>query len=135
MNPGNIGKVMNSITEVVIEMYDKEELSREAGLKSFTAIKNSVEWREEEVFDAVEAVNRFRCGNCLKKMNRGERFYSILDATVSMWNYKKDYGGFGFCPQCFDKMVKDASDGKKSGREERDYIEKCYKTLPQRFTV
>ena len=40
-----------------------------------------------------------------------------------MDNYKGDHGGWYFCKECFDEIIKEITDGKISGEEARKYIE------------
>lgn len=131
MSCHDIGRGMNSVTEVVIEMFDNKELSRAAALKLFTALKNGVNWCDGNEYEAVESIIDCRCGKCLKKIEENQRLYDIFKCSMFVtgnpWdimdNYEGDYGGWHFCKECFDEIIKEITNGKISGEEARKYIE------------
>ena len=143
MSCHNIGRGMDSVTQVVIEMFDNGELNKESALKLFTALKNGVNWCDGNEGEAVESIINCRCGKCLKRMGSGEKFYDIYDCSMlvtgSTWNilenYNEDYGGWRFCKNCFDEILLIVSDGKISGEVARNYIEERHKESPENFTA
>ncbi len=143
MSCHDIGRGMDSVTQVAIEMYDNGELNRNAALKLFTALKKGVNWCDGNEGEAVASIIYCRCGKCLRKMTTGEKFYDIHDASMSVtgssWdilkNYKENYAGWYFCQDCFDEFINIVSEGKIFGKDARKCIEEEYKDSPENFTV
>ena len=128
MSCHDVGRALNSVTEVVIQMYDNAQISREQALTLFTALKKGVNWCDGNEPEAIASIFCERCGNCLRKMNEGEKFYSMLDCHSELRGkfrelYKKDHASWYFCTECFDKIVQELSNGKIKGESERKYIE------------
>ena len=143
MSCHDIGRGMDSVTQVVIEMFDNGELSKPSALKLFMALKDGVNWCDGNEYEAVESIMDCRCGKCLKKMESGQKFYDIYDCSIfvtgSPWdilrNYKENYAGWRFCTTCFDEIINGVSEGKISGESARKYIEEEYKEALEKFTA
>lgn len=143
MSCHNIGRGMDSVTQVVIEMYDKKELSKKTALKLFSALKAGVYWCDGNEYEAVESIMNCRCGKCLKKMKPSEKFYNVYDCSIFItgnpWKilnkYNEDYAGWRFCIDCFDEIINTVSQGKKSGEEARKYIEEYHKNRTENYTA
>ena len=137
MSCHDIGRGMDSVTKVVIAMFDNEELTRDAALKLFTALKNGVHWCDGNENEAVASIIHCRCGKCLKEMKSGEKLFNIYDCSPLVggnpWdildNYNGDYGGWYFCKNCFDEIIKEVTDGKISGEAARNFIEESNEDL------
>ncbi|MBO5731252.1 MAG: hypothetical protein J6R67_08645 [Treponema sp.] len=67
MSCHDIGRGMDSVTQVVIRMYDAGEINSKTALKLFTALKKGVHWCDGNEYEAVLSIFNCRCGNCLKK--------------------------------------------------------------------
>jgi hypothetical protein len=80
-------------------MYDTGEITIKTALKLFTALRNGVYWCDGNEHEAVRSIFNCRCGNCLKKMKPGEKFFDIDDSPSGvvensddiLRNYKEDY--------------------------------------------
>ena len=131
MSCHDIGRGMDSVTKVVIKMYDNKELSRDAALKIFSSLRRGVHWCDGNEGEAVASIIDCRCGKCLKEIGDEEKLYDIDDCSdlisKSLWDvldgYVKYYAGWYFCKDCFDEIIQEVSDGKISGEEARNYIE------------
>jgi hypothetical protein len=143
MSCHDIGRGMDSVTQVVIRMYDAGEINSKTALKLFTALKKGVHWCDGNEYEAVLSIFNCRCGNCLKKMKLGEKFFNIYDAPSGVTensydilrNYKEDHAGWRFCTECFDKIINTVSNGNYSGEDARKYIEQIHEDRPEVFTV
>lgn len=143
MSCHDIGRGLDSVTRVVIEMYDTGEITIKTALKLFTALRNGVYWCDGNEHEAVLSIFNCRCGNCLKKMKPGEKFFDIDDSPSGviensddiLRNYKEDYAGWRFCTECFDKIISTVSNGNYSGEDARKYIEQIHEDRPEDFTV
>ena len=80
MSCHDIGRGMDSVTQVVIKMYDAGEITIKTALKLFTALKKGVYWCDGNENEAVQSIFNCRCGNCLKKMKTGEKLFNIYDS-------------------------------------------------------
>ena len=143
MSCHDIGRGMDSITQVVIKMYDAEEITSKTALKLFSALKSGVYWCDGNAHEAVQSIFNCRCGQCLKKMKPGEKLFNIYDAPGGVTensndilrNYQEDYAGWRFCTECFDNIISTVSNGNYSGEEARKYIEQKHQDRPEDFTV
>lgn len=143
MSCHDIGRGMDSVTQVVIKMYDTREITIKTALKLFTALKRGVYWCDGNEHEAVQSIFNCRCGNCLKRMKPGEKLFNIYDSPSEVTensydvlrNYKEDYAGWRFCTECFDKIISTVSNGSYSGAAARRYIEEKHQDSPEDFTV
>ena len=131
MSCHDIGRGMNSVTRVVIKMFDNGELSREAALKLLMALKLGVHWCDGNEYEAVASILDCRCGKCLKKIEEDENFYDIYECSPLVAerpmgildNYNENYAGYFFCKDCFDNIIKAITNGKITGEVARKYID------------
>lgn len=74
MSCHDIGREMNSVAELISEMYDTGEISRETAVKIFRRLQRGVHWCDGNEYEAIACISD-RCGICLKKLKKGEILY------------------------------------------------------------
>lgn len=133
MSCHNIGRGLNSVTEVVMELFFSGKISEEAMKKLVTACRKGVHWCDGNETEAIECIRDNYCGSCLKKMNEGEELFSIWDISFKAYRECKirkldDEGLISdrLCVDCFDKLLAKKSGEKDLGSIEREQIKQDY---------
>ena len=88
MSCHDIGRGMNSVVEVVIDMFDDGEITRAAAAKIIHAARKGVHWCDGNEYEAIDSIRMKRCGYCLRKMATGEPLWPLIN-----------YGVHGSCPE------------------------------------
>lgn len=112
MSCHDIGRGMNSVVEVAIDMYDDGELSLEAARKIIAAARKGVHWCDGNEYEAVDCIRECRCGRCLKKMAPGDSLYSVWrlsDAIPQKYSVlemsSEPLASDAMCEECFDIVL------------------------------
>lgn len=74
MSCHDIGRGMNHVAELIAEMYDAKEISKEVAVKLFRRLQTGVHFCDGNEYEAVRCISD-RCGICLKKLNEGDVIY------------------------------------------------------------
>lgn len=80
MSCHNIGKGMDSVAKIVIQMYVNNEITKDAALRLFRALRDGVNWCDGNSYEATESISKILCGRCLKQFTEGEKPSSLWDA-------------------------------------------------------
>ena len=67
MSCHNIGRGLNSVTEVVMELFFRGKISEEAMKKLVTACRKGVHWCDGNETEAIECIRDNYCGSLLVK--------------------------------------------------------------------
>lgn len=113
MSCHNIGHGMNDVAELIKEMYDAGEISREAAVKIFRRLQKSMCWCDGNEYEAIECISN-RCGVCLKERKKGEILYPPY------FNVKKEHPEAAtsyLCEECMLKLY---------GEEGKEQIVRAY---------
>ena len=131
MSCHDIGRGLNSVVDVVVELYDHGKISRDAALKITHAARNGVHWFDGNEDEAVDSILRKRCGYCLRKMEPGEPLYPVCKYYYH-WPYpvEEDFqeilATYMLCTDCYDTLVERSSGDPAAGPNGRKGIEeKC----------
>ena len=126
MSCHDIGRGMNSVVKVAIDMYDDGELSLEAARKIIAAARKGVHWCDGNEYEAVDCIRECRCGRCLKKMAPGDFLYSVwrlsdaIPQKYSVLEMSSEPLAFDtMCEECFDLVLGRHTRNPASGPEER----------------
>lgn len=74
MSCHDIGHGLNSVAELICEMFDAGEISKETAVKIFRRLQRGVHWCNGNEYEAIECISD-RCGICLEKLKKGEILY------------------------------------------------------------
>lgn len=132
MSCHDIGRGMNEVVRMTISLFDKGEISRESAVKIIATCGAAVNWCDGNEGEAIEYINRCRCGKCLRLVHGGEKLYSVLDLP---YNFKENRRidpdrlrivSYGLCEECFDPVLRPFCDGMYSVDDLKKYIEERY---------
>ena len=128
MSCHDIGRGMNSVVKVTIELYDAGKINRESTIKVIRACANGVNWCDGNRDEATDYIRRCRCGRCLKMVPEGEKLYSVWDVSHDVprrYDIDDDFGlaSDGLCEECFDLVLNQHCGDQSAGERERKYIE------------
>ena len=130
MSCHDIGRGMNSVVEIVIQMFDDEEISLEIARELIAACRESVHWCDGSEGEATYSISRCRCGKCLKMIPKGELLYNIRKlsddkAKNEIIRSRKGAVQLAFghlCEECFDEIVGEYFNDPKAPEREKRYI-------------
>ena len=91
MSCHNIGKGMNSVVNVVINLYDKGKISREATREIIAQCQDGVGWCDGNDYEAVECIADCRCGRCLRLVPEGEFLFNLWEVP---YDFRPDHAIF-----------------------------------------
>ena len=127
-----IGKGMNEVVEKIMDIYDRDEISRDVAKELIVTARKAVHCCDGDENDAINIIRMRRCGCCLKKRGRGEIFYSVNDVSQRlledndiMNNCEEILASDGLCKECFDKVINNWLQSENAGEMERKFIEQC----------
>lgn len=133
MSCHNIGRGMNSVVNVVIKLYDKGKISREAARVIIAQCQDGVGWCDGNGYEAIECIADCRCGRCLRLVPEGELLLNIWEVPPDFRLNRKvfdknAYATNRFCESCFAAVVTACYDDVDQDTilEWRDYIMKKY---------
>lgn len=110
MSCHNIGRGMASVTEVVIDLYERKKIGKMAAKEIVAACGKGVHWCDGNESEAMESViEAGYCGLCFKKTENLSSVYendlkppyryNVLDA------YRKNVLHDYLCPECRQKVL------------------------------
>lgn len=73
MSCHNIGKGMNSVVEVVIDLFECDKIDLNACKEIIRACKQGVHWCDGNSEEAIACISESYCGNCLKRIGHEEK--------------------------------------------------------------
>lgn len=139
MSCHDIGRGMNSVVLVVLDLYDHGKMSLESARQVIKACREGTQWCDGNENEAVMCCCENRCGYCLERLKPGDALYCLYDIVrvaesegllkdyepVKVFRnrtdqaYKlagKDLGYDWICANCFEKIInKITGDSEKTG--------------------
>lgn len=128
MSCHDIGRGLNSVVKVTVELFDAGKISKEAAMRIIHQCANGVNWCDGNTSEAIDYIRRCRCGRCFKMVPEGEKLYSIWAVSNNVPNRYKIFNAFdlasdGLCEECFDIVLNEHTGVEDAGARERAYIE------------
>lgn len=124
MSCHEIGPAMNSVIDVVFELYDKKELSQDTSVTLIRALRKGVHYCDGNEYEAIESVSKCRCGKCLRALKPGEdRIYDFNDLSSNdYYNLKRqtDIAYLNMCVKCTDAILNEYFHDEDAGRKYRE---------------
>ncbi len=110
MSCHNIGRGLNSVSKVVLELYEGNELSKSAVIRLIRACRRGVNWCDGNEYEAVDAViEAGYCGLCFEKKG------NLSSAFENGLQYPEKYDIFSayeltaahnyLCEDCKKRMI------------------------------
>ena len=107
---------MNSVVNNVIQFYDEGKISLVVAKKIIQSCENGVDWCNEDRFEAYATIRHCRCGNCLKKIKKGDPIYLMdnlyydSDLKINNNSFIDEENGLllvsdGVCEDCLDQVI------------------------------
>lgn len=128
MSCHDIGRGLNQVVREIIDLFDKEEISKEAARKIISTCCMAVNWCDGNEYEAIDHIIKCRCGRCLKLVPKGERLYSIWDFPYGFADEKDidiqklGLASPGICDHCFNEVMNKFSDGNRSVNDLKEMI-------------
>lgn len=86
MSCHDIGRGMDSVTQVVAEMYINGEITKDVAYRLFRALQKGVHWCDGNEYEATASISNMLCGRCLK-------VYGENDDIIEAWDTIADLHG------------------------------------------
>lgn len=136
MSCHHIGKGLNTVVQVVMKLFDEGKISVDAAREIIYACRKGVHWCDGNEYEALESIYTYRCGLCLRIIEKGD----LLFDTNDFWSlsYKtgrdlpKDYeitdkgkvklASHCLCRECFIQAINDYYQREDAGEEMIDYF-------------
>ena len=133
MSCHDIGRGLNSVTKVVMELFDTGKISEDVMRELVKACREGVYWCDGNEAEAIECIRENHCGSCFKKLGENEELFSIWDISIEADRKCKigDLDDEGLisdrlCKDCFDKLLAKKSGERDLGSKERNRIKEDY---------
>ena len=99
MSCHNIGKGMNSVVEVVVDLFERDEIDLNACKEIIRACKQGVYWCDGNSEEAIACINENYCGNCLKRIDYEEK--------IRVSSFRENYQCVTryLCKDCYRRLV------------------------------
>lgn len=124
MSCHDIGRGLNTVSMVVIDLYDHGEISVEAARKLLHQCRKGVHWCDGNEYEAVACCYENRCGYCLKKLEPGTPLLDLFSVIRFLYDLQdiaeynksriiidcveKKAGYDFFCEDCLARLLMDA---------------------------
>ena len=79
MSCHDIGRGMNSVVLVVLDLYDHGKMSLESARQVIKACREGTQWCDGNENEAVMCCCENRCGYCLERLKPGDALYCLYD--------------------------------------------------------
>lgn len=129
MSCHDIGRGMNSVVNVVVDLYDKKKIEKEVAKTLIMACRKGVHWCDGNEYEATESIRRCRCGKCLEVVPEGNYLFSVWDVSNEVPDKYKILddkstmlASDGLCEKCFDEVINAYCQDSTAGAREREYI-------------
>lgn len=99
MSCHNIGRGMNSVVEVAVDLFEHDRIDLNACKEIIRACKQGVHWCDGNSEEAIACINEYYCGNCLKRIDHEEK--------IRVSAFQKDYQCVTryLCKDCYQRLV------------------------------
>ena len=130
MSCHDIGHGINAVMEVVVDLYNKGEISADAVRRLGHEAQHAVNWCDGNPGEAVEVFLGRICGQCLKPVEDESDLYSVYRTSLDdrimdqiADNADAPTASFEYCRECFDLLVAQATGDPEAGPRERQRID------------
>lgn len=130
MSCHDVGRALNSVGKVILDMYDNDRIPLEEARELFIATRLGVYWCDGNEYEAAAQLEKNHCGHCLKKLDVGTPLYNIYSIP---WNYpnrnrldehpEMPLASSCLCADCFDRLFELHTGDPQEGPRQRAYIE------------
>lgn len=114
MSCHDIGRGMNSVVKVILEMYDNGDLDLPKSKKLIRACERGVHWCDGNEYEAIACMRETRCNKCLRPFEEGEEVADLFndavydaayDACRRDEDFETKYGivGYNLCHSCSEE--------------------------------
>ena len=110
MSCHNIGRGMNSVAKVVLDLYEEDQIPREAATRLILACRKGVYWCDGNEGEALEdVVERGYCGLCFVKTGElttvfdNDLEYPQSDKVFD--TYDDSAAHYWLCPKCKRNVI------------------------------
>lgn len=120
MSCHNIGRGMNSVVKVVLDLYESEQLPREAATRLLLACRKGVYWCDGNEGETLEdIIERGYCGLCFEKTGTlSDVFDNDLnypDCNKVFDKYDDTAAHYWLCPKCKQLVIAEYRANHNSG--------------------
>ena len=110
MSCHDIGHGLNSVTKVVLELFEEGKIDKESTSRLLAACRRGVNWCDGNEGEAIEeAIDLGYCGLCLEKSDELSNIYDNDLGYPEMYKvfdkYDKTAAHFFLCPECKEKVI------------------------------
>ena len=136
MSCHSIGHGINTIMKVAVELFEEDKLSVEAIRRIGAQAMRAVNYCDGNSYEAVEVLEGYRCGRCLKKAENKDELYSLYLIDYHLWNDGYDplevegepLASYELCADCFDTIMEKCYHDPEIGKRERQDIDEQRKS-------
>lgn len=112
MSCHDIGRGMDSVGAVVIELFESKQVSKDAAVRLILACRKGVNWCDGNEDEAIETVvEEGYCGLCFEKNKGLSNVYDNDLGYPDMYkvfdHYDKTAAHFFLCPKCKEKVIRE----------------------------
>ena len=127
MSCHSIGYAMNHIANTVIDLYDQGEIAWATAVKLIHEARMSIGFCDGNDYEAIEDIERRRCGYCLRKMETGEPLYPLVNYGVcgsypEEDDFEETLATYYLCTDCYDTLVEKNTGDPTAGPKARQGI-------------
>lgn len=117
MSCHDIGRGMNSVTEVVAKMYIDKEITKDVAFRLFKALQKGVHWCDGNEYEATASLEDLLCGRCLKHFDDSEYSVDLWDTIDTLYNVTdgREEADDELVQQCTELFAKIREKDKGSG--------------------
>lgn len=106
MSCHNIGAALNNMVEKILEMYDANEISKDAAKKLIKQTKTSVHFCDGNEGETTECMVYHRCGRCLRKHTEVGEIFAVWGEDE--FTERDDICDEMLCGNCIKEIKPDA---------------------------
>lgn len=115
MSCHDVGMGMNSVVEVVLDLYDEGAIDYDAAKTLIFACRKGVNWCDGNEPEAVQCLNGVRCGKCLKMVEEVGPLKSLYENSElsgpegeeKYWALYKAIMNDELCERCTNELLAD----------------------------
>ena len=110
MSCHDIGRGMASVANVVINLYEGDQISKDVAIRLICACRNGVHWCDGNEGEAIETVvEAGYCGLCFEKKDKLSSVYDNEFEYAVRYRVFDDYDDtaahYHLCPECKQRVI------------------------------